>query len=69
MAAVRAERLCPDAVFVAPDLARYRAVSRLTHSPGCCSMIIRRSEHLTSLEVSHWFEALKRSQTDLLMYT
>jgi DNA polymerase-4 len=30
MPAVRAERLCPDAVFVAPDFTRYRAVSRLT---------------------------------------
>jgi len=28
MPAVRAERLCPDAVFVAPDFSRYRAVSR-----------------------------------------
>lgn len=28
MAAVRAERLCPDAVFVPPDFARYRAVSK-----------------------------------------
>jgi DNA polymerase-4 len=28
MAAVRAERLCPDAVFVPPDFMRYRAVSR-----------------------------------------
>jgi DNA polymerase-4 len=31
MPVVRAERLCPDAIFVAPDFARYRAVSRLTH--------------------------------------
>jgi len=30
MPAVRAERLCPDAVFIAPDFARYRVVSRLT---------------------------------------
>jgi DNA polymerase IV len=30
MPAVRAERLCPDAVFVAPDFPRYRAVSRQT---------------------------------------
>jgi len=30
MPAVRAERLCPDAVFVPPDFARYRAVSKLT---------------------------------------
>jgi DNA polymerase IV len=29
MAAVRAERLCPEAIFVPPDFVRYRAVSRL----------------------------------------
>jgi DNA polymerase IV len=29
MAAVHAERLCPDAIFVPPDFTRYRAVSRL----------------------------------------
>ena len=28
MPALRAERLCPDAVFVPPDFPRYRAVSR-----------------------------------------
>ena len=28
MPAVRAERLCPDAIFVAPDFSRYKAVSR-----------------------------------------
>jgi DNA polymerase IV len=28
MPAVRAERLCPDAAFIAPDFTRYRAVSR-----------------------------------------
>jgi DNA polymerase IV len=28
MPALRAERLCPDAIFVAPDFTRYRAVSR-----------------------------------------
>ena len=30
MPAVRAERLCPEAIFVAPDFIRYRAVSHLT---------------------------------------
>lgn len=30
MPTVRAERLCPDAVFIPPDFTRYRAVSRLT---------------------------------------
>src|SRR5690625_556438 len=31
MPAVRAERLCPDAIFVVPDFARYKAVSRQVH--------------------------------------
>ena len=30
MPALRAERLCPDAVFVAPDFTRYRAASKAT---------------------------------------
>src|SRR5690242_20275059 len=30
MPAVRAERLCPNAIFIPPDFTRYRAVSRLT---------------------------------------
>jgi DNA polymerase-4 len=29
MSATRAERLCPDAIFVPPDFTRYRAVSRM----------------------------------------
>jgi DNA polymerase IV len=29
MPAVRAERLCPEAIFIAPDFPRYRTVSRL----------------------------------------
>ena len=35
MPAVRAERLCPDAIFVVPDFSRYRAVSRLAHEIFC----------------------------------
>jgi DNA polymerase IV len=31
MPAIRAERLCPEAIFVPPDFPRYRAVSRMTH--------------------------------------
>ncbi len=30
MPAIRAERLCPNAIFIPPDFTRYRAVSRLT---------------------------------------
>jgi DNA polymerase IV len=29
MPAIRAERLCPNAIFIAPDFTRYRAVSRI----------------------------------------
>jgi len=32
MPAIRAQRLCPKAIFVAPDFTRYRAVSRNVHS-------------------------------------
>ena len=31
MPSVRAERLCPEAVFVTPDFPRYRAISRMAH--------------------------------------
>src|SRR5690606_24284147 len=31
MPAVRAERLCPQAIFVPPDFTRYKAVSRQIH--------------------------------------
>jgi DNA polymerase-4 len=31
MPAVRAERLCPNAIFLPPDFPRYREVSRQTH--------------------------------------
>src|SRR5882672_290629 len=30
MPTVRAERLCPEAIFIPPDFTRYRAASRLT---------------------------------------
>src|SRR6266446_5460445 len=32
MAAVRAERLCPEAIFVPPDFSRYRAASQLARA-------------------------------------
>jgi len=32
MPAVRAQRLCPDAIFIPPDFVRYRDVSRSVHS-------------------------------------
>jgi DNA polymerase-4 len=36
MPALRAERLCPDAIFVPPDFVRYRAVSRQTRDIFRC---------------------------------
>ena len=36
MPAVRAERLCPDAVFVPPDFARYKAVSKQVRAIFAC---------------------------------
>lgn len=36
MPAVRAERLCPEAIFVPPDFTRYRAVSRQTREIFRC---------------------------------
>lgn len=35
MPAIRAERLCPDAIFVPPDFPRYRAVSRMAREIFC----------------------------------
>src|SRR6266567_687271 len=32
MAAIRAERLCPEAIFVPPDFSRYRAASQLVRA-------------------------------------
>src|SRR6204780_2614339 len=40
MPAIRAERLCPDAIFVPPDFTRYRAVS------GCVREIFKRHTDL-----------------------
>ena len=37
MPAVRAERLCPDAIFVPPDFARYKAVSRRCARSSCAT--------------------------------
>ena len=60
MPALRAERLCPDAVFVPPDFNRYRAVSRqlraifLEHTP----LVEPLSLDEAYLDVSHHLGAL-----------
>jgi DNA polymerase-4 len=35
MPAIRAERLCPEAIFIPPDFIRYRAVFRLIQMSTC----------------------------------
>ncbi len=56
MPALRAERLCPSAIFVPPDFTRYKAVSkqvreifaRATHTAEAIRRAIREELHLTA---------------------
>jgi DNA polymerase IV len=50
MPAARAERLCPDAVFVPPDFTRYRAVSRQVRS-----IFLRHTELVEPLSLDEAF--------------
>ena len=46
MPSVRAERLCPDAVFVPPDFGRYKAVSRQVRA-----ILLAHTEHVEPLSL------------------
>ena len=46
MPAVRAERLCPEAIFIPPDFVRYRAVSR-----GVREIFHRYTDHIEPLSL------------------
>lgn len=60
MPAIRAERLCPDAVFIAPDFPRYRAASRLAHE------IFRRHTDLVEpLSLDEAYLDVTKNKTDL----
>src|SRR2546430_4047923 len=60
MPAVRAERLCPDAVFVSPDFTRYRAVSRLARE-----IFTRHTELVEPLSLDEAYLDVTQNKTGL----
>lgn len=65
MPAVTAERLCPSAIFVPPDFARYRAVSK-----ACRGVFLRHTDRIEPLsldeaylDVSGWSGGLETART------
>ena len=64
MPAVRAERLCPEAIFVAPDFIRYRAVSRLTRE-----IFKRHTDLVEPLSLDEAYLDVTENKTGLLTAT
>src|SRR5437016_4087718 len=60
MPAVRAERLCPGAVFIPPDFTRYRAVSRLTRE-----IFTRHTELVEPLSLDEAYLDVTQNKTGL----
>src|SRR5882757_9088230 len=60
MPATRAERLCPDAIFVAPDFTRYRAVSRLVRE-----ILIRHTDEVEPLSLDEAYLDVTENKTGL----
>ena len=60
MPAVRAERLCPDAVFVPPDFPRYKAVSRQVRE-----IFARHTELVEPLSLDEAYLDVTRTRTGL----
>lgn len=60
MPAVRAERLCPEAVFVPPDFTRYRAASRAVRA-----IFARHSEHIEPLSLDEAYLDVTENLTGL----
>jgi DNA polymerase-4 len=60
MPAVRAERLCPAAVFVAPDFTRYRAVSH-----GVREIFKRHTDLIEPLSLDEAYLDVTENKTDL----
>ena len=60
MPAARAERLCPDAVFVAPDFTRYRAVSRRVRE-----ILLRHTELVEPLSLDEAYLDVTETKTGL----
>src|SRR3954464_3592810 len=60
MPAIRAERLCPDAVFLPPDFPRYRAVSRLARE-----IFNRHTDLVEPLSLDEAYLDVSENKTDL----
>ncbi len=60
MPAVTAERLCPEAVFVAPDFARYKAVSL-----AVCGILERHTELIEPLSLDEAYLDVTENKTGL----
>src|SRR5258708_26998264 len=60
MPAVRAERLCPGAIFISPDFTRYRAVSR-----GACEIFKRRTDLIEPLSLDEAYLDVTENKTGL----
>src|SRR5229473_4673748 len=60
MPAVRAERLCPAAIFIAPDFTRYRAVSR-----GVCEIFKRHTDVIEPLSLDEAYLDVTENKTSL----
>src|SRR6266446_3170922 len=60
MPAVRAERLCPAAIFIAPDFNRYRAVSR-----GVCEIFKRHTNLIEPLSLDEAYLDVTQNKTSL----
>ena len=80
MPALRAERLCPDAIFVPPDFARYKAVSRqvreifqrhtdliepLSLDEAYLDVTVPKGELATATEIAQAIRAQIREETQL----
>ncbi|WP_058196473.1 DNA polymerase IV [Xanthomonas translucens] len=80
MPALRAERLCPDAIFVPPDFARYKAVSRqvreifqrhtdliepLSLDEAYLDVTVPKGELTTATEIAQTIRAQIREETAL----
>ena len=64
MAATYAERLCPEAVFVPPDFARYRAVSR-----GAREIFLRHTDLIEPLSLDEAYLDVTENKTGLATAT
>jgi DNA polymerase-4 len=60
MPAIRAERLCPDAVFVPPDFVRYKAVSRQVRE-----ILLRQTDRVEPLSLDEAYLDVSEAKSDL----